>query len=72
VGVVLALSIGPIYDTLGRRVPYMFAITLTAIALALYPSTNTPWMLYVLIVLQKFFYTTKSLPFIPDLIREES
>jgi len=50
----------------------MVAILMTSIALALYPITYYIWLFYLLNALQTPFKAVKNLPFIPDLIMEES
>jgi MFS family permease len=71
-GIVLGLSIGVIYDTIGRKKPYMLGLLLTALSLGLYPTTTSVWMYFILNVLLQLFKATRWLPFIPDLVLEES
>ena len=72
-GIVLDMSIGFIFDIVGRRVPLAVGYLLTAIGLVMLPFFNKvyPWFLMsrLLIAVSQI---TGNCPFVPDYIQEES
>lgn len=65
------LSIGVIYDTVGRRKPLLIASSLASIAFLVYPFNTSIAIYYIINVLIVPFTSLFGLPFVPDLVKEE-
>merc|ERR1712166_1703215 len=68
----IVLSIGVIYDLVGRRKPFLTAWTLASFAIFVYPFNDDEGMYFAISVLLIPLVAVFTLPFIPDLIKEES
>ena len=67
------LSIGVAYDTIGRRKPMFIAMALASFAIIVYPfNSNIPLFYVINLLIVPFNVTGATMPFIPDLIKEES
>jgi len=78
VGMFINLAVGPIYDSIGRKIPVAFFYLCTSAGLAIIPigwgsETQTPFKGYLIgwILLQTNI-AISSIPFVPDLIQEKS
>ena len=60
------------YDTVGRRKPLLFAMGLATIAIFIYPFVTNFYVYLVISALIVPLNSLATLPFIPDLIVEES
>ena len=68
----MALSIGIIFDTIGRRKPYIVATFLASLAMGLYPFCTTTTVYYILGAMIAPLSSVRTIPLIPDFIQEES
>lgn len=66
--------IGVVYDTVGRRKPLLISVTIASIAFIVYPFIKHSILLYYVVnfLIVPFTVTGETMPFIPDLIKEES
>ena len=68
----MVLGIGIIFDTIGRRKPYIVAMFLASIAMGLFPFCTSATVYYILNALLAPLGNIRTIPLIPDLIKEES
>jgi len=65
------MSIGVIYDTVGRRKPLLLASAIACGATLVYPFNTNIVIFYIINMLFVPWNAMVQLPFIPDLIKEE-
>ena len=68
----IVMSVGVIYDIYGRRKPFLLAWVLACIATFIYPFVTNKILYYMVSVLIVPLTAVFTIPFIPDLIKEES
>jgi hypothetical protein len=68
----IVLSIGVIYDIYGRKKPFLLAWTLETLVLFVYPFNKDIFLYYFISALSVPLTAVFTLPFVPDLIKEES
>jgi MFS family permease len=66
------MSVGVIYDLYGRRKPFLAAWILACLATFVYPFVTNKYLYYVVSVFLVPLTAIFTIPFIPDLIMEES
>tara|TARA_B110000285_G_C14831101_1_gene470934 strand:+ start:469 stop:669 length:201 start_codon:yes stop_codon:yes gene_type:complete len=66
------MSIGVIYDIYGRKKPFLLAWTLASLAMFVYPFNKEIYLYYFISALIVPLTAMFTLPFVPDLIKEES
>jgi len=66
------LGIGVIYDIYGRRKPFLFAWSLACLGMFVYPFNDNKFLYYLISVLMVPLTAIFTIPFVPDLIKEES
>ena len=68
----IVVSIGVIYDIYGRRKPFLFAWALASLAIFVYPFNSNTYLYFFISVLLVPLTAVFTMPFIPDLIMEQS
>ena len=72
VNIPLVLVIGVLFDTVGRKKPYLIALVLALAYFTFFPICKSIILYYVLNAILKplfsFIHTNKLIPFVPDLI----
>jgi len=72
-GLPISLTTGVLFDTIGRRKPVLFASALASVALIAYPFNTNEYVYYLInLLIVPFSIAGDTVPFIPDLIKEES
>jgi MFS family permease len=66
------MSVGVIYDLYGRRKPFLTAWILACVAVFVYPFVTNRVLYYFVNVLLVPLTAVFTIPFIPDLIKEDS
>lgn len=66
------MSIGVVYDIYGRRLPFLSAWALASIAVFIYPFNTNEYVYYFISTLLVPLTALFTIPFIPDLIMENS
>ena len=65
----MSLTIGVIFDTIGRKIPFAISLILSVSAYLMYPIFKSVTLYYIISLMTVMLTVMKTLPFVPDLIK---